>query len=425
MKSFVWVKVLGLLLIGLSLSMMECKSDYNFSEIKSDILGNSTYPAICYSGYRKETRQIEPTIDQIKEDLLLMHAAGIRVLRTYQTKQFPHAKNTLVAIKQIQQERPDFEMYVMLGAWIQCEGAWTEKRNHEVGDEDFNRAEIEEAVDLVQQYSDLVLAVGVGNESMVHWAESYFVEPAVVLNWVNYLQNLKSKGQLPKGLKITSSDNFAAWGGGSSDYYKKDLISLIKAVDFLSVHTYPFHDTHYHPDYWYRPASDSGQEVSEHAEAAIQRAANYAQSQYQSVLSFLDSLNIKKPVHIGETGWSSSSNGFYGSNGSHAADEYKAGLYYKAMRKWTIEAGISCFFFEAFNEPWKDQTDKRASENHFGLFDVEGQAKYAIWDLVDAGAFKGLTRDGQTISKTYNGDLEALLEEVELPPLSPNANSLN
>ena len=54
--------------------------------------------------------------------------------------------------------------------------------------------------------------------------------------------------------------------------------------------------------------------------------------------------------------------------------------------------------------------------NHFGLINLIGQAKYAIWDLVDKGVFKGLTRDGQSITKTYNGNKDDLLSEVVPPP---------
>ena len=56
------------------------------------------------------------------------------------------------------------------------------------------------------------------------------------------------------------------------------------------------------------------------------------------------------------------------------------------------------------------------TENHFGLFKLNGQAKYALWDLVDKGAFKGLTRNGQEIIKTYNGDKKALMNDVLVPP---------
>ncbi|HKL91171.1 MAG TPA: hypothetical protein VJ880_08315, partial [Allomuricauda sp.] len=83
---------------------------------------------------------------------------------------------------------------------------------------------------------------------------------------------------------------------------------------------------------------------------------------------------------------------------------------------WTAEAGVSCFYFEAFNEPWKDSHNPKGSENHFGLFTVDGKAKYTLWEMVDQGVFKGLTRNGNTITKTYNGDLNALMDQVFVPP---------
>ena len=128
-------------------------------------------------------------------------------------------------------------------------------------------------------------------------------------------------------------------------------------------------------------------------------------------------LGIEKPIHIGETGWASASNEHYGANGSKATDEYKSGLYYHLMRTWTNKAGIACFYFEAFDEIWKDSSNPGGSENHFGLFTLDGQAKYAIWDLVDKGVFKGLSRDGNPVVKTYGGDEKALLKYVLLPPV--------
>ena len=77
---------------------------------------------------------------------------------------------------------------------------------------------------------------------------------------------------------------------------------------------------------------------------------------------------------------------------------------------------MSCFYFEAFNEPWKDARNPKGSENHFGLFKVDGTAKYAIWELVDKGVFEGLTRNGNSITKTYDGNIDSLMSEVLVPP---------
>ena len=50
------------------------------------------------------------------------------------------------------------------------------------------------------------------------------------------------------------------------------------------------------------------------------------------------------------------------------------------------------------------------SENHFGLITADGQAKYALWQMVDDGVFDGLSRGGQPIRKSFNGDKEAMMK---------------
>ena len=381
-----------------------------------DILGNPNYLAISYGGYRKTTRDIQPTIEQLKEDMQILAAMGIKIIRTYNVH-FPHAGNVLEAIRQLKKEDDAFEMYVMLGAWIDCENAFTANPNHDKEDEEANTKEIQTAVALTNKYPDIVKIIAVGNEAMVKWAASYFVQPWVILKYVNQLQELKKTNKLPSDLWITSSDNFASWGGGGTEYHVEDLEKLIQAVDYVSLHTYPMHDTHYNPDFWGISAEEENLPAIEKIEAAMVRARDYAISQYQNTAAYLKGLGIEKPIHIGETGWASASNGFYGANGSKATDEYKEAIFHSLIREWTNKMGVSCFYFEAFDEDWKDAGNPGGSENHFGLLTVEGQAKYALWDLVDKGVFKGLSRGGNPIVKTYNGDKEALLKEVSLPPI--------
>jgi exo-beta-1,3-glucanase (GH17 family) len=386
----------------------------------ADILGNPDYPAISYGGYRATSREVQPTIEQLKEDMLILSAMGIRILRTYNV-QLPHASNVLAAIRELKEADPDFEMYVMLGAWIDCKNAWTELPPDHNQESEQNAGEIDRAVALAKQYPDIVKVIAVGNEAMVKWAAAYFVQPGVILKWVRHLQQLKASGELPADLWITSSDNFASWGGGGSEYHVEDLNELIRTVDFISLHTYPMHDTHYNPVFWGVREDEAGSSDEEKIAAAMLRAKEYAMSQYQAVVDYVRGLDVDIPIHIGETGWASRANGHYGANGSRACDEYKEGLYYQHMREWTQGAGIACFYFEAFDEPWKDAQHPNGSENHFGLINLEGQAKYALWDLVDAGVFEGLTRDGQPITKTFGGDEAALLETVLVPPLDTTA----
>ncbi len=369
----------------------------------SELLGNPAYTAISFGGYRGISRAKQPTIAQLKDDLRILHAMGIRFLRTYNV-QLPHASNVVKAIAEMKKADPTFEMYVMLGAWIDCAGAWTDAPNHAEQDFESNAAEIQRAVALAQKHPDIVKVIAVGNEAMVHWAASYFVAPKVILHWVNHVQGLKREGKLPSDLWITSSDNFASWGGGGAEYHNADLDSLIRAVDYVSMHTYPFHDTHYNPVFWKGDVDE-----------AMASALAYSQNQYASVVKHVSRIDPDKPVHIGETGWASVSDGFYGPEGSRAADEYKQALFYHGMRKWTQSSGISCFYFEAFDEPWKSAANPTDSENHFGLFTRNGEAKYAIWSLVEEGVFEGLTRDGRVVTPTYSGQRELLDRHVLNP----------
>jgi len=381
-----------------------------------DILGNPKYQAICYGGYRQTSRDFQPTVVQLKEDLKILSAMGIKVLRTYNV-QFAHASNVLKAIRELKSEDDTFEMYVMLGAWIDCKNAWTEKEpDHDVESEN-NAGEIQRAVALANQYPGIVKILAVGNEAMVNWATSYYVKPTVILKWVNYLQDLKKEGKLSKDLWITSSDDFASWGGGDESYHVKDLEELIKAVDYVSMHTYPYHNTHYNPEFWGVEKDEENHTNEQKLDSAMNRALQFAKKQYLRVSSYVHGIAPNKPIHIGETGWATVSNGQYGPNGSKATDEYKGALYYNNIRKWTNKEGISCFYFEAFNEQWKDAHNQKGSENHFGLFTVDGKAKYVLWDLVDNGTFIGLKRGDSVISKTYDGNKLDLMKEVDLPPL--------
>ena len=413
-----------LLLIALIFTLCFClgsckdkkmnESPVNKNKSAAEFLGHSEYRAMSYGGYRTLTRDDQPSLSQIKEDLKILSAIGVKVIRTYNL-QLDQAHNILKAIRALKMEDASFEMYVMLGLWIECENA-RQSPNHGAEDIAVNTAEIERAITYSNQYPEIVKIIAIGNEAMVHWQSDYFVLPSVILNWVNHLQKLKSEHKLPSNLWITSSDNFASWGGGDAAYHNEDLTALIKAVDYISLHTYPFHDTHYNSSFWLE-----SQKNIEHLDAkvrielAVQSAVDYAVFQYQAVESYVETLGVQTPIHIGETGWATASENLYGTSGTQAADEYKQALYYQKMSDWTIANGVSCFYFEAFDEPWKDAPRPRGSENHFGLIDVEGTLKYSLWDEYDSGVFKGMTRDDKPLKKSFNGAFEEMFSTVKLP----------
>ncbi|MEO0901260.1 MAG: glycosyl hydrolase family 17, partial [Bacteroidota bacterium] len=123
-----------------------------------DILGNPDYLAISYGGYREISRDSQPTIAEIKDDMKILSAMGIKMLRTYNV-QLPHAGNVLKAINELKTEDAQFEMYVMLGAWIDCKNAWTDKEpDHNVESEQ-NEGEIARAAALANEYPDIVKVI--------------------------------------------------------------------------------------------------------------------------------------------------------------------------------------------------------------------------------------------------------------------------
>lgn len=413
----------------ITFSFFNCKKEEDKTEPETvktakDILGNPEYLAMSYGGYRYADHSIEPTLEELKEDMKILSAMGIKLIRTYKLLK-PQAANLVKVISDMKKEDPTFEMYVMLGAWVDCKNSFYSndgEPDHNQENEE-NPAEIARAVELASKYPDVIKIIAVGNEAMVKWATSYYVQPGVILKWVNHLQGLKKEGKLPKDLWITSSDNFASWGGGGEEYHVEDLNKLINAVDFISMHTYPMHDTHYQPEFWLKK-EERHEEMTdlEKIDAAMIRAKKYAIMQYESVKSYMQSLGVDKPIHIGETGWASVSTGHYGPEGSKACDEYKEAIYYMHMRDWTNEARLSCFYFEGFDEPWKGGPNTGNSEKHFGLLTVDGKAKYALWEIVDNGTFDGLSRNGNPITKTFNGDKDAMMETVLVPPTKENKN---
>ena len=105
--------IAGVLLCG-SCSEQQREADQtqtsNRKEVTAkEILGNPAYLAISYGGYRAKSRDAQPTIDQLKEDMKILSAMGVKILRTYNV-QLPHATNVLKAIRSLKEEDTSFEM---------------------------------------------------------------------------------------------------------------------------------------------------------------------------------------------------------------------------------------------------------------------------------------------------------------------------
>ena len=87
-------------------SSTRIKEDINLNA--KDIIGNPKYQAISYGGYRGKSRTVQPTLPELKRDMKLLHAMGIRIIRTYNVQpELPHASNILKAISELKKEDLD------------------------------------------------------------------------------------------------------------------------------------------------------------------------------------------------------------------------------------------------------------------------------------------------------------------------------
>jgi exo-beta-1,3-glucanase (GH17 family) len=197
-----------------------------------------------------------------------------------------------------------------------------------------NQQEIENAIRLANQYSDVVVAVNVGNEALVNWTDHLVPVDSVI----SYVRKVKPAIQQP----VTVADNY--------DWWVHQGARLAKELDFISVHTYPV---------W------EGKDIDEGLPFTI--------ANIQAVRNALPGSRIV----ITEAGWATVAREF----GARASEE-KQKRYYNELYQWTTRMNITTFFFEAFDEDWKgDANDPLGAEKHWGLFTLDRKAKSAMRNL--------------------------------------------
>ena len=294
--------------------------------------------AICYSGYRHGQNpgdKTYPSADQIREDLLILQPHW-RLLRLYDCS--PHAQRVLQVI-----QRDGLDFQVMLGAHIGaemnnfgCPWGATHTEEQLAASVAENEAELGRLILLANAYPQTVFSVAVGNEATVDWTD-HFVP---VHRMIEHVRRVKQAVKQP----VTFCENYVPW--------QHKLHSLVAELDFISLHTYPVWEYKH-----------------------IHEALAYTRDNYNSVAR----LYPDTPVIITEAGWATNSNG-RGIEPHNTSQDLQA-VYLHDLMAWTDDAGILCFVFEAFDEPWKGSPDPMEPEKHWGLYTVDRQPKrvMAAW----------------------------------------------
>lgn len=302
----------------------------NYSKVLNINKGN----AICYSGFREGQHPggMHPTYDQIKEDLLILKD-GWKHLRLYDCDS--HAITVLEVI-----EKEGFDFKVMLGAYIVAEMnnfgcPWGGNYSEEIlaSNKIKNLNRINKLIKLANQYPDIITSLSVGNEACVDWTDHYVPVESVV----NYVKLTKIGAKQP----VTFCENYLPW--------LNKLESLVAAVDFISIHTYP---------------------VWEYKN--IHEALEYTKQNYYAVADMYPD----KLVVITEAGWATNSNGM--GIDKHNVSEELQEIYYNDLISWCDQDNILTYVFEAFDEPWKGSEHPMEPEKHWGLFYVDRTPKLVM-----------------------------------------------
>ena len=326
--------------------------------------------ATAYSPFRtavndagRETEVITPAM--VKEDLDLLLTGGFKLIRLFDSSD-KVAKLTLDVIRD-----NALDMRVMLGIYPIS------------GDPAFSNAEIARGIKLANDYKDIVLVVSVGNETMVSWSFNRFSTIAMR----DYIVRVRNAVTQP----VTTDDNWAFFA--QSGQFEQDPRQILDVIDFVSMHTYPLLDSYYNPDLWDWQQVDVPE--SQRAEAMMDAAFERAKFEYDAVRGHLDSQGFTAmPIVVGETGWTAVDTPG-GPTLTFRAHPVNQKMYYDRLQAWKAAGGTgpkNVFYFEAFDEPWKQGDDG------WGLFNVKRQARFVVqsffpkemWEPVDPSDADGV-----------------------------------
>ncbi len=308
--------------------------------------------AVAYSPFRTANRATETvTAANVLQDLQLLSAGGFTLIRLFDSSD---AVSKLV-LQTIQTNNLDIK--VMLGVWIAA------------GQTTINNAEIARAVTLANTYRSMVLALSVGNETMVSWS----FNRVAIAEMVSYITTVRTQVTQP----VTTDDNWAFFAKSTGE---QDPKSILNAIDFVAMHTYPLADSIFLATKW--NWQQTAVAATARAVAMMDASVGSAQQDFAAVRAYMVSVGLPSmPIVVGETGWKALASG----NENYRAHPVNQKMYFDRLTSW-LSSGVdkpkSIFYFEAFDEPWKAADDK------WGLFNVNRQARYVVQSLYPSASWE-------------------------------------
>lgn len=319
--------------------------------------------AVAYGPYRDNLGPRSPasvvTSANIEQDMRLLEAGNFRLVRIFDSGD-KVARQTLDVIVD-----NGLDIKIQLGAFM---GGFRFELNpvrvQEI--QDANMAELERAIALANdpKYRDVILAVSVGNENIVDFSADRNT-PEVMAGYIKYVRDRITQ-------PVTTDDNFQVFSNPLPQV-------VVNEIDFVAIHAYPAIDTEFptSPLYWdWKQLSVP--EGPARATAMMDASIVELKKQYQASRDALNSVGLSQmPIAITETGWKARITG----DQAFRAHPVNQKMYYDRLEQWRQESlmsgngPVNIFYFEAFDEPWKQNDDG------WGLFNVQRQPRYVVQNL--------------------------------------------
>lgn len=216
------------------------------------------------------------------------------------------------------------------------QGIWLDKHKTEQQ----NNEQVKRAIELANAFSEIIVAVNVGNEIFVDWSWHRIDDMDKV---IGHIRDVRANIKQP----VTVNDDYNFWNKDRSQ-------KIAREIDFIGLHAYAFWN-----------------------DKTIDEAMNWTESIYRDIQQ-------RHPDHaiaFTETGWPTSrvyDSSYEGSLiGKAGEDEQK--IFFDQYDAWVDNNRVISLYFEAFDESWKGGFDgdnpMDKAEKHWGVYKADRTPK--------------------------------------------------
>ncbi len=230
-------------------------------------------------------------------------------------------------------EENDLPIRVMQGIWLDA---------HKSAEE--NAEQVRLAIEYANRFSDIIIAVNVGNEILVDWSYHRLDDIDLV---VEKIREVRGSIQQP----VTVADDYNFWN-------KPQAKQVADELDFICLHAYAF---------WNDKTLDIGMEWTE------------------EIYNDIQSRHPDHTIAYCETGWPTSrvyDDGSYEGGLTGKAGEAEQEVFFDQYDPWVNENKVISFYFTSFDEQWKGGFDGEnpmdKAEKHWGLYFSDRTPKQAM-----------------------------------------------